>query len=140
MAVVREQPAKLPKRLRRLFWDYDFRRLSWKQDADLVTQRVLASGGWSDLCWLRRRLGGRGAPARPSSLGGPGLVYAQVQAPPFDAGTVTARPGNRLSHRAHGSRHAPWPVGDRSCQSARVRLSALAPDAPLASGRMSAGF
>jgi hypothetical protein len=48
--------ARLPRRLRRFFWDYDFARLSWKADRDLVIGRILAVGDWESLRWLRRRV------------------------------------------------------------------------------------
>jgi hypothetical protein len=47
---------RLPQRLRPLFWDYDFARLSWRADSDLITARILAVGDWESVRWLRRRL------------------------------------------------------------------------------------
>lgn len=44
---------RLPEALRPLFWDYEFARLSWEADRDLVIARVLASGDWAAVCWLR---------------------------------------------------------------------------------------
>jgi len=49
-------PTKLPRTLRPFFWDYDFARLSWKADRDLIIGRILAVGTWDALRWLRRRL------------------------------------------------------------------------------------
>ena len=49
--------SRLPQRLRPLFWDYDFRRLSWKADGDLIIGRVLTAGDWASVRWLGRRLG-----------------------------------------------------------------------------------
>jgi hypothetical protein len=46
----------LPSRLRSLFWDYDFNRLRWDTDRDLVTARILSAGEWDDITWLRRRV------------------------------------------------------------------------------------
>lgn len=43
--------------LRELFWDHDFAALNWKDDHDLITMRVLASGSWDAVTWLRLRLG-----------------------------------------------------------------------------------
>src|SRR5262245_51855892 len=43
--------------LRRLFWDHDFKALRWEQDRDLIIARILASGNWSSVKWLRERLG-----------------------------------------------------------------------------------
>ncbi|OGG43667.1 MAG: hypothetical protein A3F84_25820 [Candidatus Handelsmanbacteria bacterium RIFCSPLOWO2_12_FULL_64_10] len=48
---------KLPKHLKSVFWDYDFDRLRWKKDRDLIIARVLASGDWKSIQWLRRRAG-----------------------------------------------------------------------------------
>lgn len=50
------RPRRLPKRLKRFFWDYDFGRMSWKTDRDLVIARILAVGDWDSLKWLRRRV------------------------------------------------------------------------------------
>lgn len=49
-------PRRLPRALRRYFWDYDFARLSWKEDRDLIIARILAVGDWDAHRWLRRRL------------------------------------------------------------------------------------
>jgi hypothetical protein len=47
---------RLPCRLRPLFWDHDFARLSWDADRDLIIGRILAVGDWDSLRWLRLRL------------------------------------------------------------------------------------
>jgi len=47
----------LPKQLRPCFWDYDFARLSWEEDRELVIARVLATGSWEAIQWLRAQLG-----------------------------------------------------------------------------------
>jgi hypothetical protein len=47
----------LPENLRRLFWDQDFDLLTWEEDSDAVTARVLQTGNFDSLLWLRRRLG-----------------------------------------------------------------------------------
>lgn len=39
-----------------LFWDYDFARLRWDKNRDLIMLRVLSAGGMSDWQWLRRRV------------------------------------------------------------------------------------
>lgn len=48
---------RLPPRLRPLFWDQDFTRLSRDADADLIIGRILAAGDWDAVRWLRRLLG-----------------------------------------------------------------------------------
>src|SRR5207249_11685493 len=47
----------LPALLRPLFWDYDFKTLTWDDDRDLIIARVLASGTWEAIIWLRAHLG-----------------------------------------------------------------------------------
>lgn len=54
------RPRSLPKHLRSLFWDYNFKDLTWNEDADLIAARVLAVGHWEAIRWLRRRLGDPG--------------------------------------------------------------------------------
>jgi hypothetical protein len=50
-------PNPLPELLRGLFWEYDFEDLSWQEDRDLIFRRVLSSGPWESVQWLRRRAG-----------------------------------------------------------------------------------
>jgi hypothetical protein len=46
----------LPPELLPLFWEFDARTLSLEQDRDLIIGRVLASGPWDAVQWLRKRL------------------------------------------------------------------------------------
>jgi hypothetical protein len=46
-------PVRLSRRLRPLFWDHDFARLTWDADADLIIGRILAAGDWQAVRWLR---------------------------------------------------------------------------------------
>jgi len=47
----------IPDELRPLFWDCDFENLQWPTDRDFITARVLASGEWDAVQWLRRTAG-----------------------------------------------------------------------------------
>jgi hypothetical protein len=47
----------LPDRLRPFFWDYDFDALNWGEDRDLIIKRILASGDWNAITWLRSHIG-----------------------------------------------------------------------------------
>ncbi|MDI6755157.1 MAG: hypothetical protein QME78_12285 [Thermodesulfobacteriota bacterium] len=49
-------PVELPRKLQDFFWDYDFKKLSWIKDRDLIISRVLSSGGWDEIIWLRSRM------------------------------------------------------------------------------------
>jgi len=48
---------KLPEFLQPFFWDYDFDALTWEDDRELITTRVLSTGDWKALTWLRSRAG-----------------------------------------------------------------------------------
>jgi len=47
----------LPKEFRPLFWDYPRARLEWGRDRDLIINRLLSTGGWEAVRWLRQHLG-----------------------------------------------------------------------------------
>jgi Family of unknown function (DUF6922) len=47
----------LPELLHPFFWEYDFSKLTWRQDRDLIVSRVLASGDWEAVRWLRAAMG-----------------------------------------------------------------------------------
>ncbi|MDH4268245.1 MAG: hypothetical protein OEW45_21680 [Deltaproteobacteria bacterium] len=50
---VLKQLRHLPGELKPVFWDYDFSRLRWEKDQDLIISRVLSYGDWDALKWLR---------------------------------------------------------------------------------------
>ena len=43
------QNRRLPRALRPRFWEYDFARLSWQADRDLIIGWVLAAGDWDSV-------------------------------------------------------------------------------------------
>jgi len=47
----------LPRELAPLFWEHDFARLSWEEDRDLITGRILAQGDWQAARWLLGAMG-----------------------------------------------------------------------------------
>jgi hypothetical protein len=56
----RRPTTRLPVALRSLFWEYDFRNLTWKSDRELITARVQAHGDWDAIQWLRAQCGDSG--------------------------------------------------------------------------------
>lgn len=48
---------KLPRKLKALFWDCPFETLSWKEDHELIISRILTSGNWDAVTWLRSHAG-----------------------------------------------------------------------------------
>lgn len=47
----------IPKSVRVYFWDYPFVKLSLKTDRDLIIRRILTSGSWDSIQWLRMQIG-----------------------------------------------------------------------------------
>ena len=47
----------LPHSLAKFFWDCDFAALSWDEHQDFITRRLLRSGDWDALTWLRGQMG-----------------------------------------------------------------------------------
>jgi hypothetical protein len=47
---------RLPKKLRSFFWDYNFQQLNREQDKDLIISRILSSGDWEAVTWLRSQI------------------------------------------------------------------------------------
>lgn len=50
----------LPSDFKGLFWEYDFNSLTWEQDSDLIITRVLTTGDWEAVRWVRSRIGNDG--------------------------------------------------------------------------------
>ena len=57
MHAYKADSASIPDKLRPLFWDCDFERLQWPNDMDFITGRILTSGEWESLQWLRSKTG-----------------------------------------------------------------------------------
>jgi hypothetical protein len=69
----------LPQRLKPLFWDDHFARLTWEADADLIKSRILAAGDWDAVQWLRRSLGDEALRTWLESRRGAGLTSRQLR-------------------------------------------------------------
>ena len=57
MHAYKADSASLPDELRPLFWDCDFEHLQWQKNSDFITDRILTSGEWNALQWLRAKIG-----------------------------------------------------------------------------------
>jgi len=49
--------SSLPKSVRAYFWDYPSTKLSLKSDRELIIRRILTSGSWESIQWLRKQIG-----------------------------------------------------------------------------------
>jgi hypothetical protein len=48
---------RLPRDMKRFFWDCAFARLRWEADRDFVIGRLLERGDWPAMQWLRWKAG-----------------------------------------------------------------------------------
>ncbi len=51
------KPDALPASVKALFWDTSTRSLRWDRDQEQIMSRILASGPWDTVQWLRTRAG-----------------------------------------------------------------------------------
>ena len=51
--VRKSDKTKLPSEIRKLFWEYDIRTISWEKDRDLIVNKILHYGSWDAVLWLR---------------------------------------------------------------------------------------
>ncbi len=47
----------LPLAIKSLFWDINFESLSWENHHNFIIGRLLQSGDWDSLLWLRSQVG-----------------------------------------------------------------------------------
>jgi hypothetical protein len=51
------KPDALPASIKALFWDTSTRSLRWDRDREQIMSRILVSGPWETVKWLRTRAG-----------------------------------------------------------------------------------
>ena len=69
----------LPASLRPLFWEYEFKKLSWEHDSDLITSRILSVGNIEDWRWLQQIIGRHGIREHILKHRGRGLDRRQLR-------------------------------------------------------------
>ena len=52
-----ENTPTLPAFLRPILWEYEFADMSWDADRDTIVFKILSSGDWNAVRWLRSELG-----------------------------------------------------------------------------------
>lgn len=57
MASQSQAVIRLPPAIKQLFWDLDPRVLRWERDREQIMGRILASGPWETVRWLRSTAG-----------------------------------------------------------------------------------
>lgn len=73
------QHSGLPEFLRPLFWDVHFDRLDWDTHREYVAGRILESGNWNAIRWLRKTWGDDALRAYLLSRKGRGLNPRQLR-------------------------------------------------------------
>lgn len=94
----------LPKYLRSFFWDYPFESLSLVKDRDLIIRRLLSSGSWDAVCWLRRRIGDQELRDWIISHQGRGLTPRQMRF----WGLLYDLPAKEVNHWVQVARSGIW--------------------------------
>jgi len=95
---------KLPNLLRPVVWDYDFGRLRWENDQDLIIGRVLMAGSWPMIGWLRERMGDDALRAWIMRRKGRGLTPRQIR---FWQ-VLLELPSDQVSDWLKATRQNPW--------------------------------
>ncbi len=69
----------LPAGLKPFFWDYEFHRLSWDEDREVVVARLLSHGDWKALRWLHAHMKNEGLREWILTRRGAGLSARQLR-------------------------------------------------------------
>ena len=58
--VPRNSRVKIPRHVKSLLWEYKGRAFTWPSDAAIITRKILESGEWESVQWLRHVCGDAG--------------------------------------------------------------------------------
>lgn len=96
--------AHLPEDLEKYFWDSDFDALRWPEDAGFVLPRLLRSGGWDSVQWLRNRAGDHAIETWIRGHRGRGMSPERLRFWQL----VLDLPGNEVDDWISSSASSPW--------------------------------
>ncbi len=94
----------LPKSLKPYFWDYTFSKLSLNTDRDLIIRRVLSSGSWDAVLWLKKKIGNEKLKMWMVVHQGRGLSSRQLRF----WGLVLGLPDRQVSDWVKLTKETPW--------------------------------
>jgi len=94
----------LPKNVRAHFWDYPFTKLSLKKDRDLVIRRILTSGSWDSIQWLRKQIGDTDLREWLIAHHGRGLSPRQMRFWEL----ILDLPARQVNNWVRAARNTPW--------------------------------
>lgn len=94
----------MPGILRKYFWDCDFSALHWPEHAGFVLPRLLRSGGWDAVRWLRDEAGDSAVEDWIRSHRGRGMSPERLRF----WGLVLDLPRDEVDKWISSSAHLPW--------------------------------
>jgi len=96
--------SSLPKNVRSYFWDYPSAKLSLKTDRDLIIRRLLTSGSWDSIQWLRRHINDHDLREWLIEHRGRGLSPRQLRFWEL----MLDLPARQVNHWVQVARKSPW--------------------------------
>ena len=94
----------LPKSLKAYFWDYPFSKLSLNTDRDLIIRRLLSSGSWEAVLWVRKKIGDESLKKWLIAHQGRGLSPRQLRF----WGLVLDLPDRQVNTWVKSAKETPW--------------------------------
>ncbi len=94
----------LPKSLKPYFWDYPFSKLSFTRDRDLIIRRILTSGSWEAVLWLKKKIGDENLKQWLIAHQGRGLSPRQLRY----WGLVLDLPDHQVDRWVDSAKENPW--------------------------------
>lgn len=96
--------ATLPAFLKVFFWDCDFSALTFSEQPDFIIRRLLQTGSWEAIRWLRAELGDAALRQWLEQHNGAGLQPRQLRL----WEVVLDLPHDRVSHWVRAAASQPW--------------------------------
>ena len=94
----------LPKSLKPFFWDHPFSKLSLNTDRDLIIRRILSSGSWEAVLWLKKKIGDENLKKWLMSHQGRGLSPRQLRY----WGLILDLPDGQVNNWVNSAKENPW--------------------------------
>jgi hypothetical protein len=94
----------LPKSLKPFFWDHSFSKLSLNTDRDLIIRRILSSGSWEAVLWLKKKIGDKNLKKWLVSYQGRGLSPRQLRY----WGLILDLPDVQVNKWVNSAKENPW--------------------------------
>jgi hypothetical protein len=94
----------LPQSLKPYFWDYSFSKLSLDTDRDFIIRRILSSGSWEAVIWLKKKIGDEELKEWLITHRGRGLSPRQIRY----WGLILDLPDRQVDNWVNFAKENPW--------------------------------